>query len=158
MFIIQKNKTKTKPQQQISVNTPMYIKERFKAPRDICQSTFKATGQTPGLFGYRSSSSTLIPDSGPKSALEIWKEPLMSNPASLLRGCELLQHVTARFSTVGYATQHVNGTKSTEVIFTCSSPPHTPFQWLGGANLSSGDFPWVQRGLDCSKVSLKLQS
>lgn len=84
MFIIQQKKKKKIPKsqenkkQQTAVNTSMYIKERFKAPRDICQSTLKVTGQTPGLFGYCSSASTLIPDSGPKSALEIQKEPLVS--------------------------------------------------------------------------------
>jgi len=78
MFRIQPKK-KTNTKRQIAVNTPMYIKERFKASRDICQSTFKVTGQTPGLFGYCSSVSTLIPYSGPNSAFEISKEPLMSN-------------------------------------------------------------------------------
>ena len=71
MFTIQEKKKKKKKIRQIAVNTPMYIKERFKAPRDICQSTFKVTGQTPGLFGYCSSAPTLIPDSGPESALDI---------------------------------------------------------------------------------------
>lgn len=132
MFITQKKK----PKRQIAVNTSMYIKERFKAPRDICQSTFKVTGQTPGLFGYCSSTSTLIPDSGPKSALEIWKELLMSSPASLLRGCEILLHFTAHISTVGYVTPHLKGTRSKEVILPFS-PPHTLFKLLAGANSSS---------------------
>lgn len=137
MFIIQQKKKNNKIR-QIAVNTPMYIKERFKAPRDICQSTFKVTGQTPGLFGYCSSDSTLIPDSGPKSALEIWKEPLMSYLASLLRGCGILQHVTARFSTVGYITQHAKGTRSKDIVLlTFYPPPKAPFKLLAGANSSS---------------------
>lgn len=114
----------------------MYIKQRFKAPRDICQSTFKVTGQTPGLFGYCSSTSTLIPESGPKSAFEIWKEPLISSPTSLLRGCEILLHFTAHISTVGYVTLHLKGTRSKEIILP-SSPAHTPFKLLAGANSSS---------------------
>lgn len=51
----------------------------------------------------------------------------MSNPASLLRGCEILQHVTAHFSTVGYVTQHVKGTRSKEIVLLTFSPPHTSF-------------------------------
>lgn len=146
MFIMQKKKKKEKKLWQIAVNTPMYIKERFKAPRDICQSTFKVTRQTPGLFGYCSSASTLIPDSGPESALEIWKEPLMSNLASLLRGCEILQHVTACFSTIGYVTQHCKGTVSEEIILTFL-PLHTPFKLLAGANSSSLETFMTSKGL-----------
>lgn len=61
----------------------------------------------------------------------------MSNPASLLRGCEILQHVTAHFSTVGYVTQHVKGTRSKEIILLTFSPPHTSFKLLAGENSSS---------------------
>lgn len=40
----------------------------------------------------------------------------MSYLASLLRGCGILQHVTARFSTVGYITQHAKGTRSKDIV------------------------------------------
>lgn len=138
MFIIQQ---KEKKLWQIAVNTPMYTKERFKAPRDICQSTFKVTGQTPGLFGYCSSASTLIPDSGPKSALEISKEPLMSDSASLLRGCKILQHVTACFPTVGYVAQHLEGHQEQGNHSLHLLPSPYPFQITGRSKLIlSGGF------------------
>lgn len=61
----------------------------------------------------------------------------MPNPAALLRGCEILQHVTARFSTIGYVTQHVKGTRSQEIILLTFPLPHAPFKPPAGANPSS---------------------
>lgn len=61
----------------------------------------------------------------------------MSDPASLLRGCEILQHVTACFPTVGYVTQHFKGTRSKAIMLFAFSPPHTHFKLLAEANSSS---------------------
>lgn len=67
----------------------------------------------------------------------------MSYLASLLRGCGILQHVTARFSTVGYITQHAKGTRSKDIVLLTFSPPppQSPFQITGWSKLIlSGDF------------------